>query len=271
VEPSETIRFSLTVQYDGASFHGWQVQPDQRTVQGVLQDTLGRLGDRPCTVLGSGRTDTGVHATGQVASVDMPGTWTDATLEKALNATLPDDMRVTTVRMARADFHPRYDAVARTYEYRIGTDPEAASPFHRRWCWPLRDALDVGLLASAASCTLGRHSFQSFAKAGQPERGEECEVLAAEWSTWNLGLRFTIRADRYLHHMVRYLVGTMVDVARGRRPLLEMTGLLKKNPGLTTSPPAPAQGLFLSHVEYPENVLITPDDNPSQTRSTATA
>lgn len=271
MDASDTLRFGLTVQYDGSEFHGWQVQPDQRTVQGVLQDTLSRLGDRPCTVIGSGRTDTGVHALGQAASVDMPASWTPAALRRSLNATLPSDVWVESVRAVRSDFHPRFDAVARTYEYRIGSSELAASPFQRRWCWPLCDALDATLLASAASILAGRHSFLAFSKTGQPERGEECTVREATWSEWDHGPRFIITADRYLHHMVRYLVGTMVEVARGRRPLSDMPRLLVNDPGFTTSPPAPPEGLFLSHVEYPDDVLFGHDATPSQTRSTATA
>jgi tRNA pseudouridine38-40 synthase len=160
------------------------------------------------------------------------------------------------VRRARPDFHPRYDALARTYVYRIGTSPSAASPFHRRWCWPLREPLDRDLLASAAAPILGRHSFEAFAKTGQPERGDQCTVAAADWSEWQLGPCFTITADRYLHHMVRYLVGTMVDVARGRRPLDDVGRLLERGTALVTSPPAPPQGLYLSHVEYPEDVFL---------------
>jgi len=252
VDAPDSIRLSLTVQYDGAAYHGWQVQPDQRTVQGVLQDVLARLGNRPCPVVGSGRTDTGVHAIGQVASVDMPPSWTPAALHRSLNATLPPDMWIESVRAVRPDFHPRFDALARTYEYRIGTSPDAASPFHSRWCWPLTDELDEALLDEAAAHLAGTHSFLAFAKTGQPERGEMCTVRDASWSEWERGKRFTITADRYLHHMVRYLVGTIVDIARGRRPLPELPQLLENHPELTTSPPAPPQGLFLSHVEYPD-------------------
>ncbi len=271
MDAPETIRFSLTVQYDGGAFHGWQVQPDLRTVQGVLQDAMSRLGDRPCTVLGSGRTDTGVHATGQVAAVDMPAKWTASVLAASLDAVLPEDVRVAAVHVARPDFHPRYDALTRTYEYRIGSSREAGSPFHRRWCWPLGEVLDETLLVAASSCIIGRHSFLALSKSGQPERGEECTIHEAEWSEWDHGPRLTVRADRYLHHMVRYLVGTMVHIARGRRPLHDLTGLLEKSAGLTTSPPAPPQGLFLTHVEYPDSVLLGQDANPSETRSTATA
>jgi tRNA pseudouridine38-40 synthase len=266
VEAPDQVRLLLTVQYDGAGFHGWQLQPDRRTVQGTLERALSRLADRPSGVLGAGRTDAGVHALGQIASVDMPGRWSPEGLQRALDAILPDDLWVEEVRRVPDDFHPRYDAVSRTYVYDVGTHRGAASPFHRRWCWPLREDLDPHLLERAARPLLGRHSFVAFAKSGQPERGEECTVATAEWTEWRLGWRFTISADRYLHHMVRYLVGTMVDVARGRRPPSDIMGLLGSEPDLITSPPAPPQGLFLSRVEYPDNVLLGRD--PSRSAAT---
>lgn len=251
MDAPEDRRIRLTVHYDGSAFHGWQVQPDQRTVQGVLESVLSRLADRPRGIIGSGRTDTGVHATGQVFCVDMPDPWTPARLHKSLNAILPSDLWIESADDAEPDFHPRYDALRRTYRYEVGTRPEACSPFHRRWCWPVRDAVDVDLLLRAAEPLVGRHSFLAFSKAGQPERGDRCEVHAAEWSETQLGHRLTITADRYLHHMVRYLTGTMIDVARGRRPLDDMTRLLANEPEVVTSPPAPAEGLFLHRVEYP--------------------
>jgi len=270
VEAPESFRLALTVHYDGSDFHGWQLQPDQRTVQGELEATLSRLADRPCTVLGSGRTDTGVHATGQVASVDLPASWTPEKLERALNATLPDDVWIESVDRVASDFHPRYDATERTYEYRVGVSRRSASPFHRRWCWPLCEALDRSLLIAPASHLPGRHSFEAFSKAGQPERGVECTIREASWGEWELGPLFTVTADRYLHHMVRYLVGTMVDIARDRRPPADMSELLGGTPELTTSPPAPAAGLFLRNVEYPDNVLLGRRPSASKFRSVAT-
>lgn len=272
--PPSDIRLLLTVQYGGGGFHGWQFQPDRRTVQGELEAAISRLANRPVTVLGSGRTDTGVHATGQVASVDVPASWTPEKLHRALAALLPSDVWVESVRRARPDFHPRFDAIARTYVYRIGTDPSAASPFHHHWCWPLGETLDghldIDALSAAAAPIVGRHSFEAFAKSGQPERGDVCTVSAATWSEWQLGPRFSVTADRYLHHMVRYLVGTMVDVARGRRPLADMAGLLARTPGLVTSPPAPPEGLFLSHVDYPADALLADEPSVATPRSIAT-
>lgn len=256
METQDTARFQLIVHYDGSAFHGWQFQPDTRTVQGELQASLSRLADSPRTVIGSGRTDTGVHATGQVASVDMPAKWDAAALFRSLNAVLPQDIWVEEVHAAAPDFHPRYDATARSYTYHVGTARAAASPFHRKWCWPLAEELDLGALSEAAGVLPGEHSFKAFAKSGQPERGEMCTVAEAGWEPWELGLRFRITANRYLHHMVRYLVGTMVDTARGRRPVSDVGRLLAGDPELETSPPAPPEGLFLSRVEYPESVRL---------------
>lgn len=263
------LRLHLTVHYDGSEFHGWQFQPDRRTVQGELQSAVSRLADQPVSVTGSGRTDTGVHAVGQVAAVDLPERWTADELRRALNATLPGDVWIEAARRVASDFHPRFDAVARTYRYQVGTDPLARSPFHHRTCWPVSDALDRALLTAASETILGAHSFEAFAKAGQPERGYDCRVAAAQWTDGALGLRFEITADRYLHHMVRYLVGTMVDIARGRRPVKDMGLLLAKKADVTTSPPAPAEGLFLAHVEYPQSIEFV-EPSPS-VRSAATA
>ena len=134
--------------------------------------------------------------------------------------------------------------------YRIGTTREAFSPFHRKHCWPLGVELPLDVLNDAARRFLGSHTFRAFAKSGQPERGEHCRVTAAEWRTYAGGVEFHVTADRFLHHMVRYMVGTMVDVARGRRPASDIDTLLSGRSTLETSPPAPPEGLFLSHVSY---------------------
>jgi tRNA pseudouridine38-40 synthase len=271
LDAADTIRIRLTVHYDGAAFHGWQVQPEHRTVQGDLEAALSRLADRPCSVVGSGRTDTGVHATGQVAAADLPSSWTPDRLRRSLNAVLSGDVWIAEAAEATPDFHPRYDAVSRTYRYEVGTSEEAASPFHRRWCWALAEPLDVDGLQAIASLIEGEHRFGAFAKAGQPERGERCRVDRAEWSETDLGVRFRITADRYLHHMVRYLVGTMVDIGRGRRDASDLTRLLARDTDTTTSPPAPPEGLFLEHVRYPDRKPYPTDDSPAATRSTTPA
>ena len=244
-------RIKLTLHYDGAGFMGWQVQPGARTVQSELEAALSRLADQTIPVIAAGRTDRGVHATGQVASALVPGKWTAAALRRALNAILPKDIWIAAAMEVPLAFHARYSATARSYVYRVGTSEQAFSPFHVRWCWPLRDPLDGKLLDAAAERLTGRHSFRAFAKVGQPERGEMCDVQASVWRSWEQGVAFEITANRFLHHMVRYLVGTMVDIARGRRELLDLQLLLDGAAELETSPPAPAEGLFLTAVEYP--------------------
>jgi tRNA pseudouridine38-40 synthase len=263
-------RFALLLQYDGGPFHGWQLQKEEPTVQGALEAVLTRITGERRVVVGSGRTDRGVHASGQVASVDLPPPWDAPRLRRALNALLPREIWVEEVRRVAPDFHPRYDAVRRSYLYRVGIHPRARSPFLRGSCWPLDgNPPDPELLEEGARRIPGERSFRSFAKAGQPERGERCRVDSAGWSPWPgpapghaaepggppLGTCFQITADRYLHHMVRYLVGTLVAVARGERPMEELEELLEDpGTGLVTSPPAPPEGLFLSRVEYPPEV-----------------
>jgi tRNA pseudouridine38-40 synthase len=271
VEPREATRLRLTVHYDGSAYHGWQLQPDLRTVQGELERALSRLAGGPRTVIGAGRTDTGVHATGQVASVDMPAHWDGEKLRRALNAVLPHDLWVSDAERVRKDFHPRYDALLRTYQYYVGTSPRARSPFHRGRCWALCEPVDVASLRVSAAAIVGERSFRAFAKAGQPERGERCRVERAIWDTWELGPRFTVTANRYLHQMVRYLVGTMVDIARGRRPAAELGALLAGESGFETSPPAPPQGLFLAKVEYADHVRIPDESTLSGTANGASA
>ena len=245
-------RIRFTLHYDGAEFAGWQVQPGRRTVQGEVERVLGRLFAAPVTVLGSGRTDRGVHATGQVATVDAPVRWTADSLQRAMNALLPCDVWVKEASEAAATFHPRYDAVSRAYMYRVGLAPDCRSPFHAHWCWPLAEDLDVAARTRAAAFLLGDHSFRAFAKAGQEERGDRCTVTIAEWHPWQpVGVEFHIAANRFLHHMVRYLVGTLVSIGRGLRPERDIEELLAPTTQLVTSPPAPPEGLFLREVRYP--------------------
>lgn len=259
MNPGDDRRVRLDLHYDGTEFLGWQIQPEGRTVQGVLQEALQRLTGAPRSVLGSGRTDRGVHATGQVAAVTVPQRWSADELRRALNAVLPPDVWVAAALEVDPAFHPRYDALSREYQYRVGLGPEASSPFHRRWCWVLSAFVDVDLLRASAAELEGEHGFGAFAKAGQPERGERCRVLSAAWHPWDeLGLLFRIVADRFLHHMVRYLVGTMVDIARGRRPLEDLRALLSpEREGLLTSPPAPPEGLCLTRITYRQEAAST--------------
>jgi len=254
VSPNDEIRLRLTLHYDGSDFFGWQLQPKGRTVQGELEAALERITGAPRHVTGAGRTDTGVHATGQVATLVLPPRWGEEELHRALNAVLPRDIWVESVRPASFGFHPRKDARARSYFYQLGLDPACSSPFHRPWCWPLLKDIDLDLLHRGAALLPGRHSFKAFAKTGQEMRGDVCQISEATWGPWtHLGLVFHVTANRVLHHMVRYLVGTLGEGGRGRRSLDELVQLLSDpRTKLVTSPPAPPEGLFLARVHYPE-------------------
>lgn len=251
-ETSATNRYRATVEYDGADFCGYQVQPGVRTVQFVLEAALARLANLPETaslrVVAAGRTDTGVHALGQEVAFDMPTPWELMELERALNAVLPADLAARNVRPAEPDFHPRFHATARRYEYYIC--PRDPGPLRASRVWTPSIRPDPAILREAAQRLLGRRAFDAFAKSGQPARGTECTIERAEWSETGLGdLRFTIVADRFLHHMVRYIVATLVDVAAARRSLEDWSRLLHDGSGRPPEP-APPHALYLTGVRY---------------------
>jgi len=248
----------LILQYDGADFSGWQRQPELRTVQGVVEESLRRLCDAPISALGSGRTDAGVHARGQSVGVIVPARWEPAQLRRALNALLPRDVWVATAAEMHPEFHPRYSATARRYGYYVGTDDEANGPFRSRHEFRFDRPLDRAALDAAAGHIAGDHSFRAFAVHGtSPETNEQrCTVSEAQWRERPGGLVFAIRANRFLHHMVRFLVGTMLDIGSGRRPLADMDALLHAADNRKVSPPAPPHALFLEAVEYPASLYM---------------
>ncbi len=256
--PERTVQ--LVLQYDGAGFAGWQRQPGQRTVQSALEDALARLCDAPVAALGAGRTDAGVHARGQAAGVRVPAKWTPAELRRALNAVLPEDLWVAAAHEMRPEFHARYSATARRYGYLIGLDEDAQSPFRRRWEWAPARALDRAVLEAEARALCGEHVFLAFAVAGTapPTDSHKCTVTHAAWTDRPGGLQFTVEANRFLHHMVRFVVGTMVDAASGRRAPGSIAALLAAIHNQETSPPAPAHGLFLDSVRYPSDLYVVP-------------
>src|SRR3954463_13129697 len=174
----------LVLQYDGANFSGWQRQPEQRTVQGVVEEALTRLCDAPVSALGSGRTDAGVHARGQAVGVIVPARWESAQLRRALNGVLPSDVWVARSIEMRSQFHARYSATARRYSYLIGTDDDARSPFRRRYELAFARPLDRAALDAAAAVIVGDHSFRAFAVQGTaPETdNHRCIVTTSEWT-----------------------------------------------------------------------------------------
>jgi tRNA pseudouridine38-40 synthase len=251
----------LVLHYDGAGFSGWQRQPGERTVQGVLEAAVSRLCGEALTVVGAGRTDAGVHARGQAAGVRVPEKWTASALRRSMNAILPDDVWIAAAYEMRDEFHPRYSAVSRSYSYFVGTDDLASSPFRRTHELVWRKALDLARLRDAAKAVLGRNCFLAFAVKGTaPERDDHrCTVSNAEWREREGGLVFDISADRFLHHMVRFLVGTMLEIGEGRREVDVMKELLAQEDNSEVSQPAPSHALFLERVEYPKDLYLGPE------------
>jgi len=254
-----TVRtVQLVLHYDGSAFAGWQRQPSERTVQGELERVLTRLTGDHVAALGAGRTDAGVHARGQSVGVRVPERWSAATLRRALNALLPRDIWVAAAHEMRSDFHARFSALARRYSYYVGTDDAAQSPFRRQTEWALGRPLDRRALERSTAAILGDHCFVAFAVRGTAPDSDDhrCTVQSAAWCDRDGGLVFQVEANRFLHHMVRFLVGTMVDVASGRREADAIERLLGASSNDEVSPPAPPNALFLDRVTYPDDLYL---------------
>jgi tRNA pseudouridine38-40 synthase len=244
----------LFLEFDGTGFCGWQRQARGRSVQMVLEAALSELAGSPRKAVAAGRTDAGVHALALPVSVIMPERWTCSELLRALNAILPREMAVREVRAVSAGTDARRSALERRYRYDIGVDRAARSPFRSRTEWAVLKPLDRDAMQRAADRLTGEHDFRAFAAIGEPKPHYDCTISEALWQQPNpMTLRFVVAADRFLHHMVRMLVGTMVDIGLGRRPEGDMAMLLKRTDNRDTSPPAPAAGLSFLSARYPDH------------------
>ncbi len=255
--------FKLLLAYDGTDFAGWQVQPDAPTIQGTLQLCIGRITGENVLPQGSGRTDAGVHARGQVASVMLQSPIPPENLGKALNDVLPPAIRVLRVEQVPNDFHARKSAQAKTYQYRIFRS-DVVSPFGARYVWHYPYPLDEAAMAEAADAFCGEHDFTSFAavdpERGKPEpasgggkgnvRGNLRTVLESSWRRDGDELIYRVRGRGFLHHMVRNLVGTFILVGKGTLRREDLMRILAARSRSAAGATAPASGLCLQDVEY---------------------
>lgn len=249
-------RYFISLSYDGAAYCGWQRQPDAPTVQQALEKGLSTLLREDIEVVGAGRTDTGVNASYYVAHFDSEGVKDCAQLVYKLNLILPQDIVVMAVREVQSQAHARFDAVEREYTYYIS---QRKNPFRRYSAWQYYVPLDMERMNEAAATLLDYDDFTSFAKLNSNNKTNICHVIKAEWrrAEWDNDLLiFTIRADRFLRNMIRAIVGTLVDVGRGRYTVEEFRDILHSRDLSRSSAGAPAVGLFLSDVKYSDEVYL---------------
>ena len=238
----------MTIQYDGTDFYGWQVQAKGRTVQGDIEKALSIIyPEEKITLLGAGRTDAGVHALGITANVKLPSKLSPNELLQALNGNLNQDVRIDSTEEVEDDFHARFSATGREYEYRF---VKLFSPVSRNYTTPLKWEIDKNLLNECAELLPGKHDFTSFCKATAEVDNKICTVFFSNWEESDEMLIFKIKANRFLQHMVRYLAGTMLEVARGRYALSDFNSLLRNKKTKAVVVRAPAQGLYLKKVYY---------------------
>ena len=284
IEPAAR-NWKLIVSYEGTEFHGWQIQPGLPTIQGELQAGLSRVTGESPLPQGSGRTDAGVHALAQVASFGLQAGIPEDSLKRALNRTLPAAIRVLDARIVADDFHARHSAVAKTYEYRVflerpgsgapnGLGGVLCPPFLARYVYAFPWSLDRDALHRAARHFIGEHDFLSFA-ASDPDEAARAKgsheddlptAIRTIYQSWweeksvdaGLLLVYRVRGNGFLHHMVRNLVGTMLDVGRGYRRADEVPEMIAARARAAAGPTAPARGLFLHSVEYSDKLSLLP-------------
>ena len=239
----------LTLAYDGTDFHGWQIQPQVRTIQGELQTALQKLFNHDVSVTGSGRTDAGVHAQGQVANVETIRSMdTDAVLRGA-NALLPEEIRVLSVEEVTPEFHARHSAKAKTYEYHIWR-PAVVSPFLLRYVYPFRYPLDEDLIDRGTVYFLGPHDFTSFSATAAEVEDRTRTIFEASWERSETTWVFRIRGNGFLQYMVRTIAGTLLEIGQGRREPEKLPGIFDARDRRLAGPSLPPRGLHLIAVEY---------------------
>lgn len=248
----EMRRLRFEVAYDGTDFHGWQVQPGLSTIQGILEEIIGRIEGAPVHVAGSGRTDAGVHALAQVAAVSIENRIPEDNFRRAVNRLLPDTIRINHVREVAPAFHPRFDAKRKTYEYRMFRE-EVCPPFERRFVYHHPYPLDEKAIASAAPLLEGEHDFSGFAAADEKDVVNASKVRVLNRSALRregCRLIYSVTGSGFLKHMVRNIVGVLLELGKGNIGEAGVRERLRPGCGIRSGPAVPPSGLFLMSVEY---------------------
>ena len=241
--------YRVTLSYDGTQYLGWQIQPQGETIQSRLQAALETIEGKPVKVVGAGRTDAGVHAWGQVAHFPLETDVPPSGLLKGLNSILPADIRVLEAELAPEDFHARYSARSKTYQYFLDLSPVAA-PFRARYTLHHPRSLDRTAMSSAAERFLGQRDFEAFRASSCEAKTTERECTASRFFDDGKELVYQVAANGFLHHMVRNIMGTLLEVGRGKLTADDIDGLFAARDRTRSGPTAPARGLHLIRVSY---------------------
>ncbi|MDC0947794.1 tRNA pseudouridine(38-40) synthase TruA [Gammaproteobacteria bacterium] len=247
-------RWALGIEYDGGAYNGWQVQKVGDAIQPRVEAALAHVADHAVATICAGRTDTGVHASAQVVHFDSPANRQPQQWLRAANSALPKDIAVVWVRAVSDDFHARFSAIERGYRYRIANHP-VMRPLMRRYAWAMPRALDVSAMQRAAQCLLGNHDFTSFRAAGCQAASPIRDLRSAQLQREGDHIFFDVTANAFLQHMVRNIVGSLVEVGLGRRDPDWIAEVLAARDRTVAGPAAPPQGLVLNAVKYPDELL----------------
>ena len=242
-------KLKLIVAYDGTNYYGWQRQKELVTVQQVLEERLAKIFDEPLQIVASGRTDTGVHALGQVVSFSTSGSIPVANIVKAARTVLPKDIAVLRAEEMDCDFHARFCAKAKQYLYII-EQANLPDPFKVNYAWLLDEKIDVGLMQQAASLIIGEHDFSSFRASGSKPTEPVRTIYSADWTREGNKITFSIKGNGFLYHMVRNLVGSFVDIGRGKIDIEDFQKIFLAKDRNLAGKTAPPQGLYLDEVFY---------------------
>ena len=248
------MRYFADIEFDGTAYSGWQIQPHSPSVQKTIEDALALFLRIKVGVTGAGRTDAGVHASQMIAHYDLDEPQDCVWMQNKLNGILPPDIAVRSIFPVKPDAHARFDAVSRTYKYYVTLNKSA---FHRNYSWFLPNEPDFGMMNTAAKVLLTTVDFTSFSKLHTDTKTNDCHVTEAGWERLPDGRWvFTISADRFLRNMVRAIVGTLMEVGRHRMTVDEFRSVIMKKDRCSAGDSAPAQGLFLYKIEYPDDIYL---------------
>lgn len=247
------MRYFIEVSYNGNNYHGWQNQPNAISVQEVLEKALSTLLQESISITGAGRTDAGVHATQLFAHFDCDKKVIEKDLIFKLNSFLPVDIAIVDLFIVKADAHARFDATSRSYLYRISI---TKNPFLTKFAYFLKQDLDIKAMNNACKILLEYSDFQCFSKSNTDVKTYNCKITEAKWERKDTELQFTITADRFLRNMVRAIVGTMIEIGLGKLKVDDLHVIIKSKDRSNAGYSVPAQGLYLTKIEYPKEIKI---------------